>query len=525
VRHTGVAVLLSTLLLGTALLGTAAAASLTVDASGGGDYTTLQDAVNAADDGDRIEVAPGTYEGGVVVQGKALTITAAGSADDTFLIGDGVTPIITMTAIAGPAEVSGFSFDNPGAQGLVLEGVDVLIAGDVFDGLGDSETNGGAVYAVDSVVDVKACSFSYCEARRGGAIAAEGGDLVVRGSEFFANSAARDGGALALLGVDASTITNSEFRHNHTTTGDGGGVLASGGGSLDIEDTIFSGNKARGNNRAVGAIYVEDLEGVDFERNEMTANHAADGGACAVVRTDARLQDNTFSANRAKSNGGAAWANKSSWFDNGSVYEGNVSHSGGAVDLTATPPTFWACSFQANAASAGNGGAVVVETPGEDAVVDIFDCDFGGNYALDNGGALMISADDHGPMAVVVRESRMSGNTADTGTGGALYIDAGHLQIDHARFSDNSAPDGGGGLYCAKHCSATINYAMFSGNQTDRGGGAVNISTRTTSTITITDASFENNVGCWGGALEVEGRTKVEPPVKSPSTPASSAAG
>jgi nitrous oxidase accessory protein len=54
------------------LAGGANAATLTVNASGGADYTRIQDAVNAASNGDTITVAAGTYNENVVVN-KSLS--------------------------------------------------------------------------------------------------------------------------------------------------------------------------------------------------------------------------------------------------------------------------------------------------------------------------------------------------------------------------------------------------------------------------------------------------------------------
>jgi pectin methylesterase-like acyl-CoA thioesterase len=46
-----------------------------VDASGGGDFTTLQAAVNAAADGDTLLVRSGSYDG-FLLTGKGLSIVA-----------------------------------------------------------------------------------------------------------------------------------------------------------------------------------------------------------------------------------------------------------------------------------------------------------------------------------------------------------------------------------------------------------------------------------------------------------------
>ncbi len=58
------------------LAGGAGAATITVNASGGAMYTRIQDAVNAASDGDTIMVAAGTYNENVVVN-KSVSLIGA----------------------------------------------------------------------------------------------------------------------------------------------------------------------------------------------------------------------------------------------------------------------------------------------------------------------------------------------------------------------------------------------------------------------------------------------------------------
>lgn len=68
------------------IIGGAAAKTLTVDGGGGGDYTTIQDAVDAAEDGDTILVSVGTYLENVEVD-VIVTITGDGM-EDTIIDGD-----------------------------------------------------------------------------------------------------------------------------------------------------------------------------------------------------------------------------------------------------------------------------------------------------------------------------------------------------------------------------------------------------------------------------------------------------
>ncbi len=96
------------------LAGGAAAATLTVDASGGADYTRIQDAINASSAGDTILVYSGTYYENVNVNKQLIlkgidtgngipVINAKGSGSAVTLIADGIT-------------LEGFSATNSGSQ-------------------------------------------------------------------------------------------------------------------------------------------------------------------------------------------------------------------------------------------------------------------------------------------------------------------------------------------------------------------------------------------------------------------------
>ncbi|RNI15521.1 VPXXXP-CTERM sorting domain-containing protein [Methanohalophilus sp. RSK] len=71
-------------LIALALLSSAAmAVEIIVDDSGGGNYTTIQDAVNAANDTDVIIVYPGTYNENVDVNKSVIIISHSGNPDNT----------------------------------------------------------------------------------------------------------------------------------------------------------------------------------------------------------------------------------------------------------------------------------------------------------------------------------------------------------------------------------------------------------------------------------------------------------
>jgi len=63
------------------------ARTILVDVEGGGEYTSIQAAIDAAADVDEIEVGPGTYDGTVNLRGKAVRVYSGGGAEATIIQG------------------------------------------------------------------------------------------------------------------------------------------------------------------------------------------------------------------------------------------------------------------------------------------------------------------------------------------------------------------------------------------------------------------------------------------------------
>ncbi|HEV57689.1 MAG TPA: hypothetical protein ENN87_09390 [Phycisphaerales bacterium] len=63
------------------------ARTILVDVEGGGEYTSIQAAIDAAADADEIEVGPGTYDGTVNLRGKAVRVYSSGGAEVTIIQG------------------------------------------------------------------------------------------------------------------------------------------------------------------------------------------------------------------------------------------------------------------------------------------------------------------------------------------------------------------------------------------------------------------------------------------------------
>ncbi|MEZ5335616.1 MAG: hypothetical protein R2741_10445 [Methanolobus sp.] len=83
---------------------------ITVDDDGVSDYTTIQDAINAAKVGDIILVSPGTYNENVNVY-KSVTVESTEGADVTHVVGTSEYPVFYVTAYESTT-IKGFNIIN-----------------------------------------------------------------------------------------------------------------------------------------------------------------------------------------------------------------------------------------------------------------------------------------------------------------------------------------------------------------------------------------------------------------------------
>ena len=178
--------------------------TVTVDGMGRGDYTSLVDAVKAADPGTRILVRPGLYTGGIVLD-RPLEIVGDGPLSEIELVATGSDVILFKTTMG---RVSGLTLRQRGGgmwyavditQGrLHLDGCDIS-----SESLACIGVHGGADPMVrgNRIHDGKRAGVFVYEDGRGtyedndvfgnahsGFVVQEGADPVVRGNRISANA-------------------------------------------------------------------------------------------------------------------------------------------------------------------------------------------------------------------------------------------------------------------------------------------------------------------------------------------------
>ena len=99
---------------------------IAVDDSGGANYTSIQDAVNNANDGDRILVYTGTYTENVNVAKQLIIKSESGNPDDTIVLAaDHYDHVFYVTA--DNVTISGFGVSGSNNYGIYLEEVEECV--------------------------------------------------------------------------------------------------------------------------------------------------------------------------------------------------------------------------------------------------------------------------------------------------------------------------------------------------------------------------------------------------------------
>jgi len=436
---------------------TALAATLVVDAGGGGDHTSIQAAVDAASTGDTIEIRAGTYVETVEVDGKSLVLQGAGSSS-VSIQGDGSAAALAFDG-TGSSSVSGLSLEA-GERGLTVrqatvEGSGLVVQGNTTSGSGGgvgvfegavlslssctiSSNEAGEVYhggglaVFDSSVDLTDCVLSGNEAEEGGALYAEGSTITLVDVTVQQNTARSHGGGVRLRDASSLEATSSSLEDN-SSGGRGGGV------SIDDSDSSWSD--------------------CDMSRNQSDTGGGAmhlSGQASAGSSVDGTLEDNSSSGA-----GGAIWASSHDLTVSGELSD-NISPSsenGGAI--YASDLALVLQDLQISGHTASDGGGVYLASG---ATLTLSDVDISGNTALGSGGGVY-AAD-----RVLSSSARIEGNEAAV-SGGGLYVTEGPVTLSGGRIAENVAGESGGGLL-ARASQVQISGSGVRDNTAPQGAGA-----------------------------------------------------
>ena len=458
------------------------------DASPGG----INGALAIANDSDTIILASGTYdkinEDYNIMVNKNVTIRGDGPTGSVIINGQNQTKIFTISPNLNVTFIN-LTFTN-GNQDYVDNG---------------TTNQGGAIYAVDTMVNIVNCAFTNNTASNyGGAICAIRTSLSI---------------------IDANFLNNSVTLHSNGTNYYGGGAIYSVNGTFTVSTSNFTDNTVA--NRG-GAIYSDnslvDVNDSNFINNSAInlGENTAYGGAIYNTGANFSIVNSNFTENYVHSNGSS---NLYSY--GGAIYNTGVNYSVVNSNFTENYAiSIVNSSRNFNIYSNSSGGAIYNVGDGFSLVNSIFtennarstsnraNTDYA-YYSFSNGGAIYNTGVGFSVANSTFTEnyaSSTSNSSSSNSNGGAIYNTGVGFSVANSTFTENYASSisnsgrfsSGGAIYNAGtnfsivNSNFTENYAHnVSYNQLSYGGAIYN----TGADFSATNSNFTNNNASIGGAI------------------------
>jgi len=382
-----------------------------VDDDGQADFSTIQSAVEFANDGDEIYVMPGMYTASqssyvVNLLGKAIWLHSAMGENVTFIDGEGSRRgILCVNGETTTTVIEGFTIQNCDATWFDYDG----------DSNSDSwESAGGGMGTAHSNPRVIACVFQNNNGHRGG------------------------GGMFNF--VSSPSVEHCEFLNNVVDDdGSGSGMLNRDSSSPTLINCLFANNVA---GYLGGGIYNYD--------------------GCSPILTNC-----TFSNNIANYLGGGMYCR---YFSNAVLYncsfDSNVAMfgGGGLFCSSLSDPTLTDCQFLNNSTTSNQSYAGGMGISNSNPVLQ--NCIFSNNQTSDDGGGLHCGIGCDATISGCGFNQNVAGNN-----GGGVYFDLlCNPTITNTIIEKNTAKLNGGGIWCSNQSVITLSQSTIQGNSSALGG-------------------------------------------------------
>ncbi|MFC1505085.1 right-handed parallel beta-helix repeat-containing protein [Thermodesulfobacteriota bacterium] len=220
----------------------------------GCDYTSLQAAINSANNGDTILVHDGVYEGLNYIYQSSLTIQSINGPEKTIL--DGLNKDTVVIVDTSNVLLSGFTITNGSGEdggGLLVYQGSPRIENCIITA-NTASNYGGGVFLYESDTALIDCRIEANVAHAyGGGLVAGFCSPVIDTCTIVDNESRSDGGGVFFYEAPRPLVVDSRITGNMVHHGDGGGIAASMS-SPRITSTLIYDNYAASNG---GGIFIE----------------------------------------------------------------------------------------------------------------------------------------------------------------------------------------------------------------------------------------------------------------------------
>ena len=326
-------------------------------------------------------------------------------------------------------------------------------------------------------------------------------------STSYANSAAP--GVNLLSGCSLNFKRYSGFKGNL--------IVIQSNGNATFKNLTFDGNK--GNVTKCYAMMWAGAGKIYLNNCTFQNANSYDNTSCVVSRVNLTIDNCTFKNNYSNrehiANCSAhLWIDKATANINGCTFQNN--EKSGAVNLFYSKGIFKNCKFLNNGAGKTNDYASALGINAGDA--ELYDCDFTGNYATRDGGAIHLNnnpgtSNDNNRGHFYAEGCSFTNNGAGGGAAAIMLYDTKQTAtIKDCTFTNNTASGYAGAIASFLQTKLILTGCTFTGNKatgTNANGGGVYIDSSQSGTIlTATGNTFDGNSTpttgyCAGGAVRV----------------------
>lgn len=322
-----------------------------------GDYALIHDAVQAANAGDTVMVAAGTYTDCThETEGPGTTPACVIMKDGVTLSGAGS----TLTII--DAEGLGRGIFVEDTDNVRIENLQVT---DAF-----AEIYGAGILIRQGSTGVEVADCVIYATGDGGAVVIHQSEATFTNVQFN-NNLAKQGGGLAVEEGSTAVVTDCQFNNNTAPSGAGAFVRAAC--TVTITGTLFSGNTIDADFGNGGGIAVQDshcdISGCEFLGN---TTKGAGGGIAYVSAATGTVEDCVIADNSTQAaynyGGGITCQSSEPTFRNLLVMNNSATttgSNGGGIDVQFTPsPIIENCTLVGNSCPAGideQGAGILVQ--------------------------------------------------------------------------------------------------------------------------------------------------------------------
>ncbi len=457
------------------------------------EYTEVQPAVDAASEGDTVQIA-GVCAGMNNRGGQRQTVYVSqtlilrgGYSKDTFAWDPAAHPT-TLHAV-GEGRVAYLG-------GVITPTLDSLrLTGGNANGLGGGsggQDAGGGVYVANATATISGCQVYSNTAGVGGGLYLHQSPATLSGNTIVSNTTGSSGGGLFLKGSNAA-LSGNIFSGN--TAGGGGGGVSMYQSPATVSGNTFSRNTAGGG----GGLELW-LSPATVSGNTIVSNTAGIGGGMDLSDSAAMITGNLIMSNTATYDGGGVYASLSPATVTVNIIVSNTAgYDGGGVDMYGSPAILSGNTIQHNTAGADGGGLYLYGN--SDAVLNSNTVQH--NTAGTRGGGLVLGSNS---------DATLTGNTIQHNTagadGGGLYLDgSSDAVLNSNTIQYNAASGEGGGLY-VKQSAPTLGSNEVYSNTAGSGGG---LYATQAVTLTLTGNTIHHNAAtAIGGGIVVTDTSMVD---------------